>query len=227
MIYALILHLDSPLQSWGVDSKFQHRSAGSAPSKSAICGMVCAACGAAKESAAEAEIISQFSQLKMDCFCLKNGGILVDFHTVQNFRRASGKIDAKDTVLTNRHYWQGSRYNVILRSKNKEFLTCVHSALQNPVWGVWLGRKCCIPAAPIIQEPIMVYEEALKIASADYYEAFSEVDDFESGTDTWFDQPVGLGKLHSSGRDGREYAPRRINHYIPVESGDQAEFFRF
>ena len=227
MIYAIILHLDAPFQSWGTSSRFQMRSAGVAPSKSAICGVACAAFGAPKESKLEAEIIAQFSRLKMDCYCLKNGGVMIDFHTVRDFRRASGKIDTKGTIISHRHYWQNSRYNVVLRSEDKRFLSDLHSALQSPVWGIWLGRKCCLPAAPIIQEPLMAYAEAKVKASTGSFESFSEVDDFESGTDTWYDQPVSFGKKDSSGRDGRDYAPRRINHDYSHDSGDQTVFFDF
>ncbi len=227
MIYALILHLDAPLQSWGINSRFQLRSAGFAPSKSAICGMVCAACGAPKESSQEQDIISHFQQIKMDCFCLRNDGVMVDFHTVQNFRRATGEVNTKEPVLTHRHYWQSSRYNVILRSNDKDFLSYIRSALLNPVWGIWLGRKCCIPAVPIIQEGIMDYTEARQIAAEGCLESYTEVDDFESGTDTWYDQPQGFGKLHSSGREGRVYAPRRLNHDYSQNSSDQSDFFNF
>ncbi len=227
MIYALILHLDAPFQSWGTNSKFQLRSAGYAPSKSAICGMVCAACGALKESPQEAEIIASFSNTKMDSFCTKEGGIMVDYHTIQNYRKADGSLAMGKTVISQRHYWQNSRYNVILSSEDRNFLECVQTAMQNPVWGIWFGRKCCIPAAPIIQEPIMAYAEAREKASVGSYESFSEVEDFETGTDTWFDQPMGFGKRDSSGRERREYAPRRINHDYSYNGGDQTDFFNF
>lgn len=227
MTYALILHLDAPLQSWGTDSRFQLRSAGFAPSKSAICGMVCAACGAPKESPLEAEIITAFSKTKMDCFCMKEGGIMVDYHTIQNYRRANGSLENSETIISQRRYWQNSRFNVILSSSDHDFLSRIHIAIQNPVWGVWFGRKCCIPAAPIIREPIMAYADAREKASVGSYESFTEVDDFDSGTDTWFDQPMGFGKRTSSGREGREYAPRRINHDYSLNGGDITEFFNF
>lgn len=216
------------MQSWGTDSRFQLRSAGYAPSKSAICGMVCAACGASKESPLEAEIITWFSKSKMDCFCIKEGGIMIDYHTIQNFRRASGQVSSREeTVISQRNYWQNSRYNVILSSEDYNFLARIHAAIQNPIWGIWFGRKCCLPAAPIIQEPIMAYADAREKASAGSYESFSEVDDFESGTDTWFDQPMGFGKRNSSGREGRVYAPRRINHDYSLDGGDKVDFFNF
>lgn len=215
------------MQSWGTDSRFQLRSAGVAPSKSAICGMVCAACGASKESSLESEIITWFSKSKMDCFCIKEGGIMIDYHTIQNYRRANGTFAKGKTVISQRNYWQNSRYNVILSSEDYNFLARIHAAIQNPIWGIWFGRKCCLPASPIIQEPVMAYADAREKASAGSYESFSEVDDFESGTDTWFDQPMGFGKKTSSGREGRVYAPRRINHDYSLEGGDQVDFFNF
>ena len=227
MIYSVILHIDSPLQSWGTNSRFQHRSAGYAPSKSAICGMICAACGVAKQSTAETEIISAFAEVKMDCYTLKSDGVLTDYHTVQNFRRARGAIEANDAVLTYRQYWQSARYNVVLSSKDYAFICRIHAALQSPVWGVWFGRKCCIPAAPIIQEPVMAEADAKERAGVGCIEIFAEADDYASGTDTWFDAPQGFGTPCSSGREGRLYAPRRINHFIHPDSGDRTEFFKF
>ena len=152
---------------------------------------------------------------------------MVDYHTVQQFRRASGKIDTSGTILTHRHYWQNSRYNVVLSGEDKIFLMHIYDAILNPVWGIWFGRKCCIPAAPIIREPVMEYSEAKAIAAANYYEAYSEVSDFNAGTDTWMDQPISFGNPDSSGREERSYAPRRINRFVPVNAGDESDFFRF
>lgn len=229
MKQAIILHLSAPLQSWGADSRFEHRTSGSAPSKSAICGMVCAACGAAKQSPEESLIIQGFSAAKMTSYTLSTGSILIDYHTVQGFRRATGKIEKDGTAQTYRHYWQGCKYTVVLESDNRAFLEEVRQALLNPCWGIWLGRKNCIPCEPIIQEEVMSAGDAHECArggiDSDSVEIYAEVDDFSAGTDTWYDQPRAFGQPDSSGPDGRFYAPRRIYHAVPLKEKEQ--YFQF
>ena len=41
----LLLRLAAPLQSWGIDSKFDIRRTGREPSKSGVIGLICAALG--------------------------------------------------------------------------------------------------------------------------------------------------------------------------------------
>lgn len=228
MKYSVVLHLDAPFQSWGIDSRFNYRHAGVAPSKSAICGMVCAAMGVEKESSREEEVLVEFRNLRMSSYCLKTNGQLRDYHTVQNYKTADGKSKKDSTILTYRYYWQSSEYLVLLTSENKCFLEEIRNALLNPVWGIWFGRKCCIPAAPIIQEDVMEEIQALEVVrSQKILDAYIEVDDFNAGTDTWQDQPLGFGKRNSSGKEGRKCGLRRVDHVMYIDSGDTEEFFRF
>ena len=37
----------------------------------------------------------------------------------------------------------------------------IAAALRDPVWGGWIGRKCCIPATPVFQGVFPSEEEAL------------------------------------------------------------------
>lgn len=225
MVQTLILHLDAPLQSWGIESRYKRRHAGDAPSKSAICGMVCAAMGAARESPRAAEVIQAFRHARMTAICLhpaqntavqQNGShLLADYHTVLGARKASGGL-LGHAVLTYRYYHQNKRFAVLLESEDIAFLERARQALANPVWGLWFGRKCCIPAAPVIRDPLISPAEARDLLHKTYegaaWEIFAEADSFESGSDTWNDQPVAFGHAASSGRGGRLYTPRRIKH---------------
>lgn len=226
----LIIHVQSPMQSWGIGSKYERRGAGYAPSKSAVCGMACAAFGAAKQSEAEERIIAAFNSLKMTSFCLQGGRILSDYHTVQNFARASGSIERKDAVQTYRQYWSDKRYIVLLEGEDVTFLEELRAALINPHWGIWFGRKCCIPSAPLIQEELLEPGEARDVALAgcdhDAVEICEEVDAFEDGNDTWMDAPRGFGRSDSSGRAGRAYLQRRVKvTALPIASPEK--FFDF
>lgn len=225
MRQTLILHLDAPLQSWGIESRYERRLAGEAPSKSAVCGMVCAAMGAARESPLEAEIIRAFHRLRMTAVRLHpapdaarpqaSGDMLADYHTVLETRRASGGLSSH-AVLTCRYYHQGKRFVVLLESENTVFLEKARQALANPVWGLWFGRKCCIPAAPVIRDPLMPPAEARDRLHQAYqgavWEVFEEVDHAEEGEDTWNDQPEAFGLAASSGGEHRRCSPRSIRH---------------
>lgn len=230
MISTLILHLSSPMQSWGNASRFKHRGAGPAPSKSSICGMVCAAMGAGKASPLEQEIIEAFHRIRMTSACRHTGPILCDYHTVQNTRKADGSIDKKDAVQSYRHYWHDSRFIVLLNSEDEPFLRRIRQALLNPQWGIWLGRKCCIPSEPLIQEDLMpradALEHALRGIPKNQRELFVEVDGNTAGTDTWQDEPLSLGSPTHSGTSGRTYAPRRINHIAALSVASE-EYFQF
>ena len=230
MISTLILHLSSPMQSWGSSSRFEHRGAGPAPSKSSICGMICAAIGAARQSPLAREIIEAFHRIRMTSVCINTGPILCDYHTVQGTRKANGSIDNKTAVQSYRHYWHDSRFIVLLNSKDEPLLRRMRQALLDPQWGIWLGRKSCIPSEPLIQEDIMpaadAQEHALHHIPENQRELFIEVEDHHTGTDTWQDEPLGFGSPAHSGRSGRAYGPRRINHIAALQVASE-DYFQF
>lgn len=77
---------------------------------------------------------------------------------------------------------------------DRSLLERAAAALQDPVWGLWLGRKSCIPAEPVYRglfdsEPQaqrgLVYDRSIES-----FTTVSEVNDFAEGTDSIGDQPV-------------------------------------
>lgn len=228
----LMLHLDAPMQSWGIESLYNRRMSGSAPSKSGLCGMVCAALGACKESKEEKEVVNGFSQIRLITVELhgeSRGAFLRDYHTVQGTRNADG-YDKTDAVLTHRFYHSDKRFVALLFSEDRAFLERIRQALLNPVWGVWLGRKCCIPASPIIQEKVIPVsddanqgiptnvEEMLRKkyreTSWEIYEEITLGDSEMLGADAWRDSPKSFGSATSSGREKRCYGMRYVRHDV-------------
>jgi CRISPR system Cascade subunit CasD len=130
---------------------------------------------------------------------------LVDYHTVQNTLTAEGKI--KDTHLTWRLYLCDASFVAVLVGE-KSLVGELGAALRNPKWGLWLGRKACIPTAPIYVGVYDTEGDALRdLLRGQPLPAFShqrEVDRFEDGTDTLPDQPLCFGG------SSRSFAPRRI-----------------
>jgi len=211
----LSLRLQGPLQSWGYDSQYHRRRTGLMPTKSAIIGMCCAAAGANRGSDFEKQIIAEFALLHMTSLIIprvlngKEIGVrrLNDFHTVQNTIIANG--DKNDNcVITNREYLTDANFGIILYG-NKDFLQSLANWLEDPVWGIWLGRKCCIPSAPILVGLFDSETEALKPLIGDKsIESFTrqeDVDKFSNGKDSIPDQPISFDSSN------RKFAQRRVN----------------
>ena len=226
----LALRLEGPLQSWGYEDRFNRRKTGSLPTKSALLGMCCAALGAGRGSAEEKAWLPRLNKLGLLCIAIPPSGSLArgeghrvlanaptagtsgartmrrmeDFHTVQNTRTADGKT--KETHITRRTYLNDAAFAAIF-SGDAATLAELQAALADPVWGVWLGRKACIPSAPVLVG-IFDSEEAATAAvlGEQPLTAFThqrEVKAFAEGNDTFMDTPLTFA-------DPREFSPRRV-----------------
>lgn len=245
----LPLLLDAPLQSWGVASRFQRRTTGLHPTKSAVVGMLCAAMGVAKGQ--DERAISRLAQLVMTSMAFaRNSGLapaltngrarrrVEDFHTVgggyarethpQSIPRKASGGSCDNPTVTHRQYLADARFGIILTG-DRALLDNVATALRNPVWGVWFGRKSCIPAAPLLPDPagqavFAVRREAFeallrgvcRIHGREPPAEFPDEADYERVTETGGpgdairDVPVSFGDGTSSGPDKRCFAVRRV-----------------
>lgn len=219
----LALRLEGPLQSWGFDSQYNRRNTGLMPTKSAIGGMCCAALGLTRGSDKEKSFLESFQGVRMTAIAIPRTDSrkelpvrrLQDYHTVQNTRRASGAIN-NDCVLTHRQYLTDAAFGVLLEG-DSTLLKQVADALADPVWGVWLGRKVCIPSAPLLAGLRNSMDEALKLFGLDRpLEAYTRQEDVESfadGRDSLPDMPV------SFATDKRLFSPRRVKTWQAGERG--------
>lgn len=228
----LVLVLDAPLQSWGFASRFQRRTTSLHPTKSGIIGMICAAMGLAKGSPEEQKTLPMLAKLKMksiviprktaqvaDAFMAPSVLRLEDYHTVLDTRHASGAMN-KAAVVTQRQYLVDTCFGVLLEG-NRQLLEQAADSLKNPRWGLWFGRKSCLPAAPICQGLFESESEAFGLLMGGALRArtyiVSEVEQFDDGTDSIVDQPVSFGDGGSSGPDKRQFALRRVKVEPGVE----------
>jgi CRISPR system Cascade subunit CasD len=224
----LALLIDGPLQSWGFASRFQRRTTGLHPTKSGVIGLVSAAMGLAKGSPEEAEWLPKLSALKLTSIVLPRSDVrrLEDFHTTGGgydkkthpqfiTRKASGGPSDNPTV-SRRQYLLEARFGVILAG-DRFVLERAAAALQDPIWGVWFGRKSCIPAELIFPRIFNTRSEAERALIGDVpIEQFTCLEDaatFDAGTDSYNDQPISFGTSDSSA-EGRDYAVRRVNLVI-------------
>jgi CRISPR system Cascade subunit CasD len=210
----LALRLEGPLQSWGFDSQYNRRNTGLMPTKSGIAGMCCAALGLPRGSDSEHKFLASFRTLRMMAIAIPRNGVkkelsvrrLRDYHTVQNTRRATGAIN-DDCVLTHRQYLTDAGFGVLLEG-DAVLLAEIALALANPQWGIWLGRKTCIPSAPIFVGLKDNRDDALRLIIGERaLESFARQEDVETfvkGRDSLPDTPV------SFATERRLFSPRRV-----------------
>ncbi|MBZ4219209.1 MAG: type I-E CRISPR-associated protein Cas5/CasD [Chlorobium sp.] len=215
----LALRLEGPLQSWGFDSQFNRRNTGLMPTKSAIAGICCAAFGYSRGTCQEVAFLASFANVHMTAIAIpriidKKGTRhelavrrITDYHTVQNTRRATGAIN-NNCVLTHRQYLADAAFGVLLEG-DAELLASITDALNNPVWGLWLGRKSCIPTAPVFagvwHDKDTALQALLGTTSLDSFTYQEDVARFVDGQDSIPDMPVTFESAN------RQFSPRRVN----------------
>lgn len=208
----MALLLDGPMQSWGHASRFERRTTALHPTRSGVLGLIAAALGIDKHAADEPAQLERFKALffttvKLDRQTTRGDKLpiqrLEDYHTVTGIRRASDKVDKDATVQTYRHYLLDARFGVLLEGP-AALLDEIAAAVRNPKWGVWLGRKSCLPATPVLAAPpgdrSSAWRQLLQRAGYTGLEVLEQFDHvLESlpgapGADLIEDNPVGYGQ---------------------------------
>ena len=146
----LILRLEGPLQSWGTMSKWDTRDTEDFPSKSGIVGLLGCALGLDRGSAELAELNNALTvAVRAD----RPGVRMTDFQTVTGspLRNAEGKPKSTgNTLISERSYLQDACFTVVLET-DARWHTRIIAALHDPRWCMYLGRKACVPARPILE----------------------------------------------------------------------------
>ncbi len=206
----LALFLDAPLQSWGYQSRFDQRTSYAMPTRSGILGMAAAAMGLDRN---QPDLLKPFEELELMVLAFGPSLRLRDFHTVgggwdkktQALHMVNKPGKSPATVVTHREYLQNAKFGILLQGPDT-LVKDMAAAFINPVWGIWLGRKSCIPATPVHQGVFQSLEKAeahlVDMAQREVTQRMKEVDCFGDGTDTLADIPLDFSQ--------RTFAPRRI-----------------
>jgi CRISPR system Cascade subunit CasD len=151
----VFLRLTGPMQSWGTESRLQLRRSDAYPSKSGVIGLVLCAKGVSRDSATPE--VQRLNDLVMGVRIDHPGTLDWDYHTAGakiGIRKAEGGIKRTEstkkpeTLLSRRQYLLDASFLVALQG-SPEIVEGVTSAVQDPVWPYFLGRKCCIPTEPV------------------------------------------------------------------------------
>ncbi len=132
----LLLRLAGPLQAWGTESRFNTRQTGPLPSKSGVIGLLAAALGLRRDAD-----LSALRELRFGVRTDQAGELLRDYHMVHYQKTAD---------VTNRYYLSDAVFLVGLESDNEALLESLEAALKTPAWPLFLGRRSCPPAQPLI-----------------------------------------------------------------------------
>src|SRR3989442_1200553 len=102
------------------------------------------------------------------------------------------------------HASRFERRTTALHPTRSGVLGLIAAALHNPRWGIWLGRKCCLPASPVLVgdpgDKTRIWQQLLEKSgfSADEiperFDRIIEVSAADSGADMIDNIPVGYGK---------------------------------
>jgi len=112
--------------------------------------------GISRDEAPEA--LKALVELQMGVRLDRPGVLDWDYHTAGagvGIRKAEGgiKLTAStgepETLLSRRQYLWDASFLVALRGDSTT-INLVEAALRNPVWPVFLGRKCCVPSEPLL-----------------------------------------------------------------------------
>lgn len=215
----LAIRLEGPLQAWGSASQYNRRLTDLLPSRSAVTGMLCAALGLGRGSTEETDFLREMTGVRMLAVAVprRMGGTalpvrrLEDYHTVQDTAKADGGL--KDCHITRRQYLLDAAFRVFL-SGSRSLLEKAGAALQDPVWGLWLGRKSCIPTAPVFAGIFADEQAAIAACVPEGLDGCLRSRDalsFAEGTDSVADMPLSFAS------SARAFALRRVR----LDHGDE------
>ena len=145
--------LSGPLQSWGDDARWDHRTTASMPTKSAVVGLLGSALGYSRGDPRLNELNDRlYVAVRAD----RSGTVMTDFHTVQGndgvILNAEGKPrGGGNVIITPKSYLQDAWFTVFVWG-NMEKLDLCFQGMLHPKWSAYLGRKSCVPAIPIKPE---------------------------------------------------------------------------
>jgi CRISPR system Cascade subunit CasD len=142
----LLLTLSAPLQSWGSSSRFVRRGTESWPTKSGLVGLLAAAQGRRRSDPVE-----DLAALRLGVRIDQPGRLVRDFQTEQ-------AADGKMLPLSYRCYLADAVFLAGVQG-DRALLEGVAEALRRPAFPLYLGRRSCPPAGPLLPQ---LFEEDLE-----------------------------------------------------------------
>ncbi len=172
----LVFRLYGPMASWGEIAVGESRHTANYPGKSAIIGLLGAALGIARDEEQKQQQLQQGYALAVEL--LTAGHLLRDYHTTQvpdsvgkfTYRTRRDELilgkERLGAILSSREYRTDALALVAVRALADAPFTLaeIQTALLQPKYHLYLGRKSCPLAAPL--QPQLITDQL------NYYDAF-------------------------------------------------------
>lgn len=179
----LLLRFAAPLQAWGSSSKFDIRTTEREPTKSGVIGMIASALGIQRNAENADDELKKLNEMRFGVRVEKEGKLIKDFHMVRKIENR--KMTA--SYITDRYYLSDAVFLVAIESNDTELLKKIESALQRPVYPLFLGRRSCPPTLPVVygmrdselteilrNEPPLIQDSKNKSARRIVYDTLSD-----------------------------------------------------
>ena len=156
----ILLRLEAPMQSWGDGSRFQLRRTADAPTKSGVLGLILCASGTSRSDAGP--LLAELRSLRFGVRVDRPGTRGWDYHTAgagYGINSAEGKVKVTgttgdpETLLSRREYLFDASF-VAGFAGTPATIDRIAAWLMEPVWTVFLGRKCCVPTLPVLERVV-------------------------------------------------------------------------
>lgn len=138
----LLLTLTGPLQSWGSSSRFVRRGTESAPTKSGVLGLLAAAQGRRRTDPLE-----DLAGLRFGVRIDQPGRLVRDFQTARS-------LDGRKTMPLSYRFYLADALFLAAVEGDADFLNVLTEALRRPVYPLYLGRRSCPPAGPLLPKVV-------------------------------------------------------------------------
>jgi CRISPR system Cascade subunit CasD len=151
---SVLLRLEAPLQAWGDSSRFEIRNTNEYPTVSGITGLIACALGHSRELP-----LGELANLEIAVRIDDPGQVIKDFQTVGVGDRktgrggwisAEGRVTTGEAKLSTRYLLSDSCFTAAVGHPDPDLLDRIAQAINRPRWALFLGRKSCPPASPIL-----------------------------------------------------------------------------
>lgn len=145
MTATLLLRLDGPMQAWSV-AAFADRPTLPFPTKSSIIGLLASADGRSREDRID-DLVSLDTAVRAD----EPGRALTDFQVAgrDGWRSADGRLHTGTGKIRRKGFLSDAVFTVALTGAD-EVIERSAAAVARPIRPLFLGRRCCPPAAPLL-----------------------------------------------------------------------------
>lgn len=237
----LIFQLYGPLASWGTPAVGESRPSSDHPGRSALLGLLAAALGIQRDDSAGQQALAGSVQFAVKQ--LSPGRMIRDFHTVQvpkrdrKARYATRKDemafsgDRLNTIISRREYRCDGFWRVGVTTTNSSDWTLqeLETALRQPKFTLYLGRKSCPLAAPLSPKIVQAsgIQEALSVDMPQLHEHQNRWLDLNNTVDYYWEGDAGDLLTQDTrypeddvvSRERWQFKGRRENHARVKEAG--------